>query len=190
VPANPYPVSQSNRNLTILAWVLTILISLLPDILWTELTHSPAAWFTFAKMVVLFGLALTVFLWGPLRPLRNFFAAMIAFFGLSELRLRFNFTWPALQHLFGGNVFDVRMQAEQTGKLFVSLAMIATLLVLGLKRREFFLTPGNVRAPIEPVRWLGFARPVSWISFGRRCTSPPGWSWCSIWVCGQALPWR
>ena len=44
-----------------------------------------------------------------------------------------DFTIPALQRLFGGSVFDARMQAEQTGKLVVSLLMVAALLVLGYK---------------------------------------------------------
>lgn len=164
--SNPFPVPQSNRKLTILAWVVTILISVVPDIFYIRLTHAPQTWLTFAKMTLLLTLALAALLWKPLRPLRNFFIAMFAFFGLFELRLRFNFSWPALQSLFGGNVFDVRMQAEQTGKLVVSLAMIGTLLVLGLTRRRLFLVPGDLRAPIEPVRFLGFLRPVSWVSFG------------------------
>ena len=91
---------------------------------------------------------------------------MLAFFVLFDLRLRFSFTWSALQDLFGNNAFDIRMQAEQTGKLAVSLGMIAVLLLLGFRRRDLFLVRGDLRTPIEPVRWLGFLRPVSWVSFG------------------------
>jgi Type II CAAX prenyl endopeptidase Rce1-like len=58
------------------------------------------------------------------------------------------------------------MQAEQTGKLAVAIAMIVVLLVLGYKRREFFLTRGNLKAPIEPVRVLGFPKRDPWIVFG------------------------
>jgi len=164
--SNPYPVPPSNRHLTILAWVVTALVSTLPDIAWVELTHGIPAWLTSAKMVLLAVLALAAFLWKPLRPLRGYFIAMLAFFGLSELRVRINFTWPALQALLGGSVFDARMQAEQTGKLAVSLAMIATLLVLGYKRRDFFLARGEWRAPIEPVPLLGFPKPDPWPRFG------------------------
>lgn len=58
------------------------------------------------------------------------------------------------------------MQAEQTGKLVVSLAMIAVLLVLGYRRRDMFLTRGDLRAPIQPVPLLGFPKPDPWTSFG------------------------
>ena len=163
---NPYPIRQSSRDLTFLAWVVTLLISTLPDIAWIKLTGSSPAWLTFAKMGLLLVLTLMTFVWGPVRPLRNFFLVMFAFFGLMELRLRFNFTVPALQALFGSTVFDERMQAEQTGKLAVALVMIVVLLVLGYKRRDFFLTRGYLHAPIEPVRLLGFPKPVPWPVFG------------------------
>jgi len=166
VSSNPYLVPQSNRNLTTLAWVVTIVISVLPDIALNELANGDRTWLTFTKMALLLVLALAAFIWKPLRPLRNYFVAMFAFFGLSELRLHLNFTLPALQSLFGGSVFDERMQAEQIGKLAVSLAMIAVLLLLGLKRRDFFLARGDLCAPIEPVRLLGFTKPVPWRSFG------------------------
>lgn len=39
---------------------------------------------------------------------------MFAFFGLMELRLRFNFTVPALQDLFGNTVFDGRMLSSHS----------------------------------------------------------------------------
>ncbi len=166
MPAKPFPVQQSDRKLTVVAWVVTVLISVVPDIFWSRLAHAPPIWLTYAKMILLLVLALTSLFWKPLRPLQNFFVAMLAFFVLFDLRLRFSFTWPALQNLFGNNAFDIRMQAEQTGKLAVSFGMIAVLLLLGLRRRDLFLVRGDLRTPIEPVRWLGFLRPVSWVSFG------------------------
>jgi len=163
---NSYPIRQSRRDLTIAAWVVTLLISTLPEIAWIELTGGSPAWLTYAKMGLLLILALTTFVWQPVRPLRNFFLVMFAFFGLMELRRHFNFTLPALQTLFGNTVFDTRMQAEQTGKLAVALVMIAALLILGYKRRDFFLTRGNLRTPIEPVKLLGFPKPAPWPVFG------------------------
>jgi hypothetical protein len=166
MPADPYPVPRSNRNLTIVAWIVVALISTLPDLAWMELTNGIPAWLTFAKMGLLALLAIAAFVWKPLRPLCAFFVAMFAFFGLQELRVRINFTLPALQSLFGGSVFDSRMQAEQTGKLAVSLAMIALLLLIGIKRRDAFLARGNLRTRIEPVRLPGFPKADSWPSFG------------------------
>jgi hypothetical protein len=164
--SNPYPVPQSNPSLAGLAWGITLLVSTLADIAWIKLTGSTPVWLTFAKMGLLLVLALTAFIWRPLRPLRNYCMVLFAFFGLSELRPHINFTLPAVQAAFGSSVFDVRMQAEQTGKLAVAFAMIATLLVLGYNRRDFFLARGDLRAPIEPVPVLGFPKPDPWPWFG------------------------
>jgi hypothetical protein len=164
--SNPYPIPQSNRTLTGLAWGITLLVSTLPDIAWVKLAGSTPVWLTFAKMGLLLVLALTAFTWRPLRPLRNYCLVLFAFFGLSELRPHINFTLPAVQAVFGSSVFDVRMQAEQTGKLAVAFAMIATLLVLGYKRRDFFLARGDLCAPIDPVPLLGFPKPDPWPWFG------------------------
>lgn len=164
--SNSYPVPQSNRNLTITAWAATLLISVLPDIAFDKLAGGIPAWLVFFKMGCLLALFLVAILWKPLRPLRNYFLVMLAFLGLFALRPHINFNWPALQALFGGSVFDARMQAEQTGKLAVSLAMIVLLLVLGYKRRDCFLTRGHLRARIEPVPLLGFPKPDPWPSFG------------------------
>ena len=161
-----YPKSLTNRTLTILAWGATILISSLPDIAFDQLAGGVPAWLRFTKMGLLLALGLASFIWKPLRPLRNYFIVMLAFFGLFELLPKINFTLPFLQNLFGHNVFDVRMQAEQTGKLAVSFAMIIILLLLGYKRRDFFLARGDLRAPIEPVRLLGFPKSEPWPWFG------------------------
>jgi hypothetical protein len=166
MPSAPYPYPQSNRRLTGIAWGVILLVSALPDIISAQLTGSIPAWLTYVKMGLLLVLALASFVWKPLRPLGNFLIALFVFFGLSELRQKIDFTLPALQALFGGSVFDARMQAEQTGKLAVSLAIIGTLLVLGYKRRDFFLTRGNLTTPIEPVRLLGFPKPDPWPRFG------------------------
>lgn len=163
---NPYPIPQSNRALTGLAWGIILLVSTLPDIAWVELTGSTPVWLTFVKMGLLLALALTAFIWKPLRPLRNYFIVLLAFFGLSELRPRIDFTLPALQAIFGNTVFDARMQAEQTGKLAVALAMIVILLILGYKRHDIFLARGDLRAPIEPAPLLGFPKRDPWPNFG------------------------
>lgn len=164
--SNPYPVPGGSRTIAGVAWGVTLLVSSLPDIAWNELTGSVPAWLTFAKIGLLLVLSLTALAWKPLRPLRNYTVVLLALFGLNLLRDGLDFTWPALQALFGGSVFDRRMQAEQTGKLAASLAMIVLLLALGYKRRDFFLARGNLRAPIQPVPLLGFPKADPWPRFG------------------------
>lgn len=165
-PRNPYQVRMNNRNLTIVAWVVAVLISTLPDIIFYELGGSVPTWLPITKIGLLLVMTLVAVIWRPLQSLRNFFLVMIAFFALTEVRPQIDFSLPAFQRLFGNTVFDDRMQAEQTGKLVLTLLMIGTMLILGYRRRDFFLARGHISAPIEPVRWLGFPKPEPWPRFG------------------------
>ncbi|MEM5774099.1 MAG: CPBP family intramembrane glutamic endopeptidase [Anaerolineaceae bacterium] len=160
------PIPQTHRRLTLLAWGVVILISALPEMLILELFHGSIAQAGYVKMGFLLALVISSSLWRPLQPLRSFFLVMLAFFVLGDLRIRIDFTLPWLQTLFGGHAFDARMQAEQTGKLVMSLLMILMLAGLGYRRKQMFLTPGNLKAPITPVKWLGFPKPDAWPVFG------------------------
>lgn len=166
MPTSALPQVKDNRSLITLAWIITALISALPDIFWSEITGSVPKWLLAAKLVLLGLLAIASYFYKPIKPLHNYFLIMIAFFGLLELRPRIDFTLPFLQNLFGANVFDQRMQAEQIGKLAVSVMMILILFILGYKRKEIFLTRGNLNAPITPVKLLGFPQSEAWTKFG------------------------
>ena len=148
-----------------IAWIVTVLISVVPEIAFQLLAGSIPAWLVYAKSGLLLVLSLIALLWKPVRPLSSFFIIMFAFFGLAELRGQINFSWPFLQKLLGGSAFDARMQAEQTGKLAASLGMIVILLLMGYKRRDFFLRVGDLRAPIKPVRLMGFPKADPWYRF-------------------------
>jgi hypothetical protein len=111
-------------------------------------------------------LALVTLLWKPLRPLRNFFIALVLFFVLSRARVLWHFNLPFVQRLFGVSPFVSRMQPEQFGKLAVSLAMLAALFALGYRRASLFLKRGELRTPITPVPLLGFPKADPWTNFG------------------------
>ncbi len=160
------PTPPDSRVVITIAWVVTALVSTLPGIAWVELSGSRPDWLPVAQVGVLLVLLVGSVLSRTVRPLRPFAIVMIAFFILIEIRPTLDLRWAALQAAFGGSAFDDRMQAEQTGKFLVSLAMIGVLLVLGYSRRGFFLTRGDLRAPIRPVRLLGFPRSDPWSRFG------------------------
>jgi membrane protease YdiL (CAAX protease family) len=143
-----------------------VLISAVPAIVMDQLTGTVPGWLLPAQLVVLLVLLMAGTRWPALRPLRRFAVAMSAMLILLVIVPRWDLQWAAMQNLVGGSAFDARMQAEQTGKLLVAAAMVGVLLLLGLHRRDFFLAVGDVRAPIRPVRPLGFPRPDPWWKFG------------------------
>ncbi|HEY5881645.1 MAG TPA: CPBP family intramembrane glutamic endopeptidase [Nakamurella sp.] len=144
------------------AWVVVVLVGTAPAIVWDQLTGAVPSWLPVAQAGLL-ALALLAPAWWPvLRPLRRFTVIIAAMLALLTWVPRFGANRP----VFGGSAFDVRMQAEQTGRLVVALAMIGVLFLLGYRRRDFFLTVGDLRAPIRPVRFLGFPGRDPWWKFG------------------------
>lgn len=160
------PAPAGSKSLVTAAWALVLVASILPDIAFVEVTGGAPTWLAAAKVGILLAAVVASFVWAAVRPLRPFALVMVAFLVLFQLVERLDLTWLPLQSLFGGTAFDERMQAEQTGKLLVTVVMIGVLLALGYRRRDFFLARGNLRAPIKPVRVLGFPRPDPWTSFG------------------------
>lgn len=167
-PINPTaaPRPQTSRRLTAAAWGALLLASTLPDILWVELTGGPTNWLPWIKAALFAILAIAALIWNPLRPLRNYFIALVLFFVLSQARVLWHFNLPFVQRLFGTFPFVQQMQPEQFGKLAVSMAMLAALFALGYRRDSLFLISGNLRAPITPVPLLGFPKADPWTRFG------------------------
>ena len=162
----PLLPSKRERIIIFLSWTLIVLLSTVPDILFSEITGKVPSWLVYGKMGLSLAAILAAIVFKPIRPLWRLGVIMIAYYGFNLLRPQFDFTRPWLQKLFGATAFDVRMQAEQIGKLAMTLAMIAVMLLVGLKRHDFFLVAGGLRNNIRPVKLLGFPKAEPWPKFG------------------------
>lgn len=148
------------------SWVATALVSAVPAIIAVELTGAVPAWLVVAQLGVTGVLLVAALVWRPLRQLWRFAVVMGFLLILLAVLPLVDLTVPALQAALGGTAFDERMQAEQTAKLGAALLMMGLLLALGIRRRDFFLTLGDLTAPIDPVPLLGFPRAATWRRFG------------------------
>ena len=183
--------STSNRFLITLAWVIMISVSLLPNVLLHELADGAPPWLGWAKIGLLGALAAVTFFWDALRPLRHFILILLAIFVSEEVVSRL--TGTALwQGWFGGSgaPFTLTMLGIQLGRLIVSLLVIAALLFLGYRRRDFFLVPGQLDAPITPVRWLGFPEPDPWTNFGGQWSLYIGLGTLLFLILGARTSWN
>ncbi len=162
IPAQSQPVS---RMVSISAWALVLFASLLPEVLWSELTGTDSSWFAGLRIAGLAALILVASFWKALRPLRNFIVVLFVISAAPELIGRINLSLPILQDILGGGI-ATQLQASQFSKMAVALVMVAVLLILRYSRSQIYLTKGRLDAPITPVRWMGFPRPDPWWSFG------------------------
>jgi membrane protease YdiL (CAAX protease family) len=154
------------RRFPFFAWALLLLGSLLPDILFYQLTGAVPPWLQWARIALLVAAFLGSIILNALQPLRSFIAVLLTLHAGSLLLNNVNLSIPFLQALFGNGSFIRSMQPEQFNKLAFSLLMIVVLLAFGYRAKSMFLVPGNMKAPITPVKWLGFPKPSSWVSFG------------------------
>lgn len=163
--------TQSQRTLVIVAWVVMLLASALPNILRQELIQPDAEWsLLWAKLGLLTALGMAGLLWRPLGLLRPFILVLLLMFVAEELLvLRVGATtwWQAW---FGGDgvAFTTEMMGVQLRRLAVALTMIAGLRVLGYSFPAMFLTRGQLDAPVTPVPLPGFPNDARWTRFGLR----------------------
>lgn len=148
------------------AWLVILLVSLLPDVFLNEVLDQSInlLWWKIGFLGLLFVLS---FFGDRFRRLRILFLLVgviyLAEFAVSLLsELKF---WSGI---FGGPEagFSRELLGIQLGRLLVSLTLIGVMLLIGWNRKDFFLVRGKLNAPIQPVRWLGFPERDPWTQFG------------------------
>ena len=129
-------------------WAVVLLASDLPNAIWQALIGAPPAWLFWIKTGLLLALVLAGQVWKPLQPVRTYFflllALMLALWGMNWLRG--TETYLQWEQSAG---WVVAMAGYQLLKLSVVAIMLGILLLLGKKRGEFFLTLGQLKAPVN-----------------------------------------
>lgn len=159
---------QASGVTLVAAWVVVLLASLLPTVVLRELfgLNVSFAFQTAATLGVLAAALAVSMVWAPthgLRPLVGVLAVLTAsqWFVFEQVdRIAVYRDWLA------DPSFGVWMLAEQSLKLLVAALMIGALLLMGRRREEFFLTLGDLNAPVSPIRWLGVDEGLGWRRLG------------------------
>ena len=161
------PAKSKDSVQLILAWVGMLIISSLPDIFFQYLTGQVPPSIDQAKLagsVLFLGLVLV---WKRVRPLWQYALVLLVFF-LTYLTTQWVYQTPWWQTRFVGE--DVSFLVGYSGifilDFVIALAVIVVLWVIKKNRQDFFLTRGQLDAPIKPVRWLGIREGESWRTFG------------------------
>ncbi|MBN2430887.1 MAG: CPBP family intramembrane metalloprotease [Acidobacteria bacterium] len=156
-----------NKWLILAAWLSLLLISDLPDIVWTYLSGPLPPWLAGAKTAAIAAFLLLCLAWSALRPLWRFALVMLVF--CLALRLSAwvrEAAWFQDRFLGPSPSFSTGYLGVYILDLGVAAGVIAALWLVKRHRREFFLVKGQPGAPIGPVRWLGIRPGQSWRTFG------------------------
>src|SRR5512140_1795915 len=157
---------KANRSIFIpIAWVVALLVSLLPDILFRELSGSLPAWLYWAKVGLIFVLLVAALFWQRLRPLGLFLAVLLVVYLLEKV-----LGLPAIQGRISLWLIHAVPFVQEVGQVELTRGLTSLLLVLamlGLFRSfsRFFLVKGDLRAPAGPIPLI-VSRPPRWNILG------------------------
>ncbi|MFH8250183.1 CPBP family intramembrane glutamic endopeptidase [Microbacterium sp. B2969] len=160
------PPRRSRRATEAVAWTVTVATSTIPVILWMQFTGRSPAWLPWAQVAVAALIGISSIWWVPARPLWRFALSMAILTVLVETMPQLASAVQPFAQAAGQPAFVSRMIVEQGAKLIGAAFMICLLLLLGLHRRQFYLSVGDLDARIRPVPLLGFPRADRWARFG------------------------
>ncbi len=167
--AAPKPIA-TRRVLIWTAWIATLLLSKLPLVIARDLLGGDIPWINQAWIGAAVLLFAATYVWRSLAPLRNFFAVMAAIFLATTVFdpwLSGSVVWG---YLFAEANPLVALFSERVVIAMSAVIVVAALIAMGYKRREIFLTTGELNAPVEGLRLPGRAKPVTWLVFGAAMT--------------------
>ena len=158
----------TTKRPVLLAWLAMLLVSDLPNIIWHHAAGAAApGWLLGAKIGLLASFAVATLALRAMRPLRAFaLVLLVLFLALGGTGLVQRTAWFQRTFNYDGVPFFLGYLAIFVLDIVVAAAVVATLWALKRDRRGFFLVKGELRAPIEPVRWLGIRGGESWRTFG------------------------
>ncbi len=159
-------VEGSNPFLFNTVWIV-LLLTIVPEIILRAFLNVDTSWMLAAKIIGLGALVGLTFGWSAIRPLRSFLVILLLIYAVEAwLFGSIISTLPFYTHTFGTGE-AAALFGERLLRMGAIAVVLVALLVMGFKRKDFFLTVGNIRAPIEPVKWLGIKQPEPWTRFGR-----------------------
>lgn len=167
VSADALPPIGRRSGLLVTVWILVLLLTV-PEIILRAFLHQDTSWMLPVRAGVLTALLALSFASQSLRPLRGFLLAMLVVYGVEGwFFLTLVPQTPAYQSIIGSSEY-VAFFGERLLRIGAVLVMLLVLLVSGLKRRDFFLALGDLKATAEPARGFGIpGKPEPWTRFGR-----------------------
>lgn len=159
------PPTAQRLVVTVFAY-LGLLISLPITGFWRAFVQD-ATTLLWAQSALLLGLVALASVWMTVRPLRGYLLIALAMSLLPTLVSSLVIGNALGESPFNGTGFVISESGALVWKLIVTVAVIGLLLLMGLRRRDFFLVKGQLDAPTARIKWLpGTKDGETWMRFG------------------------
>lgn len=166
-PTTHHTIEARSTAVIASAWLGTLLLSRLPQIILSELgVITASAWSNWWWIIIGAALFALTYIWPALRPLRLYFLVLTLLWGLPVLSSLLEQTSIWVSWFGADKSWAVRFFGERLGVVLLALSIASILGLLGQKRRDYFFALGNVAAPAIGIRWPGRVKPFSWIIAG------------------------
>ena len=158
--------SQHDKLLLVLVtWILIMLVSLLPDILFTELSGSIPIWLLWVKVSLIGVSLLASLLLKRLNSLRLFFTVLFLVFLLQWGVDKFYQSIAYTTWLAAGSSFVKDIGAVQIPRATTGVLVVLVMLVLVQRFSNFFFVKGKLDAEAAPIPLI-MTRSTSWRILG------------------------
>lgn len=134
-------------TLIVTAWLATLLMSKLPLVIARAVLGADLPWIVPAWLGIAALLFTATFFWHSLKPLRSYFVVVgvIYLWTLLDALIRETTIW---QNLFASQSEMVALFGDRVLLVLNAFIVIAALFWMGVKKREVFLTVGDLNAPL------------------------------------------
>lgn len=155
-------------TLLVMAWLGTLLLSRLPQIVLRELLGiDPSAWIIWLWLGIGVTLVAFTFLWSTIKPLRGYFLILTAIWVTAEILTLLTTKNALWLGWFGSDKpWVVSFFGERLAAVLLALGLAVVLILLGQRRRDFFLAVGELNAPVEGLQRPGTNKPIRWTVVG------------------------
>lgn len=155
----------ARTTLVWIAWIATLLLSNLPliiarDVLGADIPWMAPIWLATAGLLIA-----ATYVWSPLKSLRGYFALMGVIILTSFVLAPLVSESAAWQRFIAMQDDMIALFAWRVFLVFLTLIVLLAVFLLGVRRRDAFLTPGDLTAPVQGLRLPG-GRTISWAFFG------------------------
>jgi membrane protease YdiL (CAAX protease family) len=156
------------------AWAIVLLLTV-PEVILRAFLRIDTSWMLFARIGLLAGTFALTFVWPLVRPLRGMLVVFLVIYVVEAWLLLTAVPQSQIYRDTFGADPNLAFFGERLLRIGAVAVMIVVLLLMGLRRRDFYLAVGELKATAEPTRlripnsrepWTRFGRNYAIISVG------------------------